>query len=113
MCFWLLDIKLKNGDGMEMVETLQNYEEIGVFHQDLLNQSLGNGNRDEVRPLKKVCYRIGDETGDWTWRNRGRGGSAVSLLVSMVRVVCGFSESACWRLGQTMSWGKEVWKGKI
>lgn len=84
-----------------------------MFHQDLLNRSLGNGNRDAVRPQKKVCYRIGDETGNWTRGNRARGGSAVSLLVSMVRVVCGFSESACWRLGQAMSWGKEVWKVKI
>lgn len=50
--FWVLDLKLKNRDGLEVTEKLHNKEEIRVFHQDLLNLLLGNGGgaESEKRP---------------------------------------------------------------
>lgn len=42
-----------------------------VCHQGLCS-SLGTRAESEERPQQLVCYRAGDETGDWIWRRGGR-----------------------------------------
>ena len=51
-----------------------------MYYQYLLSP-LGLGAESEERSQPKVCYRSGDETGGWTWRNGGRGGGLESAYL--------------------------------